>query len=248
MTPTAARCGGPARQARAPECRLPRGSAGSTQRKRWTLPVPDLMCASGPRAAFHPGKGLAAFGAACELARLCQSALSPAQQGFRIKLAMTSAKTPTREPTGRLRAPAQRMPAGQPPACRPSTSRTRTNDIRAAFLDFFAKNDHEVVPSSPLVPRNDPTLMFTNAGMVPFKNVFTGQEKPRVPARGLGAEMRARRRQAQRPRQCRLHRAPPHLLRDARQFLLRRLFQGARDPARLGAADQGFRPRPRSAC
>jgi len=54
---------------------------------------------------------------------------------------------------------------------------TRVNDIRAAFLDFFAKNDHEVVPSSPLVPRHDPTLMFTNAGMVPFKNVFTGQEK-----------------------------------------------------------------------
>ena len=52
-----------------------------------------------------------------------------------------------------------------------------TNDIRAAFLDFFARNDHRVVPSSPLVPRNDPTLLFTNAGMVQFKNVFTGAEK-----------------------------------------------------------------------
>jgi len=51
-----------------------------------------------------------------------------------------------------------------------------SNDIRAAFLDFFARNDHAVVPSSPLVPRNDPTLMFTNAGMVQFKNVFTGLE------------------------------------------------------------------------
>ncbi|KAB2938258.1 MAG: alanine--tRNA ligase [Hyphomicrobium sp.] len=50
------------------------------------------------------------------------------------------------------------------------------NDIRRAFLDFFKSNGHEVVPSSPLVPRNDPTLMFTNAGMVQFKNVFTGQE------------------------------------------------------------------------
>ncbi|MCA1973248.1 MAG: alanine--tRNA ligase, partial [Caenispirillum sp.] len=49
-------------------------------------------------------------------------------------------------------------------------------DIRKTFLDFFAANGHEVVPSSPLVPRNDPTLMFTNAGMVQFKNVFTGQE------------------------------------------------------------------------
>ena len=51
------------------------------------------------------------------------------------------------------------------------------NEIRSAFLDFFRKNGHEVVPSSPLVPRNDPTLMFTNAGMVQFKNVFTGLEK-----------------------------------------------------------------------
>src|SRR5580704_5289081 len=49
-----------------------------------------------------------------------------------------------------------------------------TNDIRAAFLDYFARHDHAVVPSSPLVPRNDPTLLFTNAGMVQFKNVFTG--------------------------------------------------------------------------
>ena len=51
------------------------------------------------------------------------------------------------------------------------------NDIRSTFLEFFARNGHEVVPSSPLVPRNDPTLMFTNAGMVQFKNVFTGMEK-----------------------------------------------------------------------
>src|SRR6202789_3581967 len=51
------------------------------------------------------------------------------------------------------------------------------NDIRRTFLDFFAKAGHEVVASSPLVPRNDPTLMFTNAGMVQFKNVFTGAEK-----------------------------------------------------------------------
>jgi alanyl-tRNA synthetase len=52
-----------------------------------------------------------------------------------------------------------------------------SNDIRAAFLDYFARNGHAPVASSPLVPRNDPTLMFTNAGMVQFKNVFTGQEK-----------------------------------------------------------------------
>jgi len=51
------------------------------------------------------------------------------------------------------------------------------NDIRKGFLDFFAANGHEIVASSPLVPLNDPTLMFTNAGMVQFKNVFTGLEK-----------------------------------------------------------------------
>ncbi|CAN7311107.1 alanine--tRNA ligase [Bosea sp. LjRoot237] len=51
------------------------------------------------------------------------------------------------------------------------------NEIRSTFLDYFKKNGHEVVPSSPLVPRNDPTLMFANSGMVQFKNVFTGQEK-----------------------------------------------------------------------
>ncbi len=51
------------------------------------------------------------------------------------------------------------------------------NEIRAGFLGYFAREGHEIVPSSPLVPRNDPTLMFTNAGMVQFKNVFTGLEK-----------------------------------------------------------------------
>src|ERR1700723_3482834 len=54
---------------------------------------------------------------------------------------------------------------------------TGVNEIRSAFLNYFAREGHEIVPSSPLVPRNDPTLMFTNAGMVQFKNVFTGLEK-----------------------------------------------------------------------
>jgi alanyl-tRNA synthetase len=56
-----------------------------------------------------------------------------------------------------------------------------TNDIRRTFLDYFAANDHLAVPSAPLVPYNDPTLMFVNAGMVPFKNVFTGLETPPAP-------------------------------------------------------------------
>ncbi|WDR05440.1 alanine--tRNA ligase [Devosia rhodophyticola] len=54
---------------------------------------------------------------------------------------------------------------------------TSVNDIRSSFVDYFARAGHEPVPSSSLVPRNDPTLMFTNAGMVQFKNVFTGLEK-----------------------------------------------------------------------
>ena len=54
---------------------------------------------------------------------------------------------------------------------------TTVSQVRSTFFDFFARNGHAVVASSPLVPRNDPTLMFTSAGMVQFKNVFTGQEK-----------------------------------------------------------------------
>ena len=60
---------------------------------------------------------------------------------------------------------------------------TSTNDIRRSFLDYFGGEGHRIVPSAPLVPQNDPTLMFVNAGMVPFKNVFTGLEtRPYVTA------------------------------------------------------------------
>ena len=55
------------------------------------------------------------------------------------------------------------------------------NDIRSAFLGYFEKNDHLIIPSAPLVPQNDPTLLFVNAGMVPFKNYFTGAEPPPAP-------------------------------------------------------------------
>ncbi|XCE15004.1 alanine--tRNA ligase [Candidatus Liberibacter asiaticus] len=55
---------------------------------------------------------------------------------------------------------------------------SNVSSIRTTFLEFFQKNGHELLPSSSLIPCNDPTLMFTNSGMVPFKNIFTGQEKP----------------------------------------------------------------------
>src|SRR5690349_17451071 len=54
----------------------------------------------------------------------------------------------------------------------------RSDEIRAAFLDYFARNGHSVRPSSSLVPADDPTLLFTNAGMVQFKKVFLGMEDP----------------------------------------------------------------------
>ncbi len=60
--------------------------------------------------------------------------------------------------------------------CNPSAM-ISSNEIRATFLNYFARNGHQIVPSAPLVPRNDPSLLFTSAGMVPFKNVFTGAEK-----------------------------------------------------------------------
>ena len=53
----------------------------------------------------------------------------------------------------------------------------KTSAIRQKFLDYFVANGHEAVASSPLVPHNDPTLLFTNAGMVQFKDVFLGQDK-----------------------------------------------------------------------
>ena len=70
-----------------------------------------------------------------------------------------------------------KSPAREPVGSRARLGMTGVNEIRRAFLEYFRAEGHEVVPSSPLVPRNDPTLMFTNAGMVQFKNVFTGLEK-----------------------------------------------------------------------
>ena len=109
-----------------------------------------------------------------------------------------------------------------------------SNEIRASFLKFFEQNGHRIVPSSPLVPGDDPTLLFTNAGMNQFKDVFLGREKRDYTRATTLAEVRPRRRQAQRSRERRPHRAPSHVLRDARQLFVRRLLQGGRDPLRLG--------------
>src|SRR5262249_42086733 len=120
------------------------------------------------------------------LGRTSQAPTAPVPSKTRspVKLPMTSAKHTSAKVASDKGASAKDATARTEHAASSSVSHTSlghasTSDIRAAFLDFFAKNEHEVVPSSPLVPRHDPTLMFTNAGMVPFKNVFTGQEKAR---------------------------------------------------------------------
>ena len=126
--------------------------------------------------------------------------------------------------------------------------------IRRLFLDFFVAQGHREVPSSSLVPADDPTLLFTNAGMVQFKRTFLGQEHRDYAAGDHLPEVRAGRRQAQRSRAGGPHQAAPHLLRDAGQLLLRRLFQARRDRVRLGVRHQPgvprhrARPAPRSRC
>ena len=109
------------------------------------------------------------------------------------------------------------------------------NEVRKTFLRFFEERGHRIVRSSSLVPTNDPTLLFTNAGMNQFKDVFLGLEQRDYNRATTLPEMRARRRQAQRPRKRRLHQSPSHFFRDARQFFLRRLFQEGRDRLRMGA-------------
>ena len=61
-------------------------------------------------------------------------------------------------------------------------------DIRKEFLGFFSDKNHDVIPSSPLVPTNDESLLFTNAGMVQFKNIFTGNENPPLSKRAVTSQ------------------------------------------------------------
>ena len=114
----------------------------------------------------------------------------------------------------------------------------KSAQIRRLFLDFFVAQGHREVPSSSLVPADDPTLLFTNAGMVQFKRTFLGQEQRDYSRADDLPEVRPGGRQAQRSRAGGPHQAAPHLLRDAGQLLLRRLFQARRDPLRLGVRHQ----------
>ncbi len=111
------------------------------------------------------------------------------------------------------------------------------SQIREDFLRFFEGKGHRRAHSSSLVPANDPTLLFTNAGMNQFKDVFLGLREARLLARRDVAEVRTRWRKAQRPGERRVHPPPSHLLRDAGQLQLWRLLQEGCDCLRVGAAD-----------
>jgi hypothetical protein len=100
------------------------------------------------------------------------------------------------------------------------------SQIRRKFLDFFIQKGHREVHSSSLVPANDPTLLFTNAGMNQFKDVFPRARKARLLAGDDFAEVRPGGWQAQRSRKCRLHQSSSHVFRDAGKFFFWRLLQG----------------------
>ena len=122
------------------------------------------------------------------------------------------------------------------------------NEIRSAFSIISPRNGHEIVAvlAAGAAQRSDPDVHQRRHGAVQ-ERLHRRREAPLCRA-ATRAEMRARRRQAQRSRQCRLYRAASHLLRDARQFLLRRLFQGRRDRTRLEADHQANSACRRTGC
>ena len=111
------------------------------------------------------------------------------------------------------------------------------NEVRQQFLEFFADEAHRIVRSSSLVPMNDPTLLFTNAGMVQFKDVFTGLEK-RDYSRAVSSQkcLRVSGKHNDLENVGRTG-AAPHVLRNAGQLFLRPVFQGKGNRVRLGVSD-----------
>ena len=108
-----------------------------------------------------------------------------------------------------------------------------SDQIRKRFLDFFQARGHRIIPSSPLVPHGDPTLLFTSAGMVQFKPYFMGQDEAARAAHGVRPEVLPHQRHRRGGR-----RHAPHLLRDAGQLQRRRLLQERGHRVGLGAADR----------
>ncbi len=115
------------------------------------------------------------------------------------------------------------------------------DQLRNTFTEFFVERGHLALPAASLVP-NDPSMLFTIAGMVQFKPYFLG----RVPAARAAGDHRAAVRAHRRHRRDRHDLAPRHLLRDARELQLRGLLQGPGDRVRLGAVHRAARPRPRT--
>ena len=106
----------------------------------------------------------------------------------------------------------------------------KTNEIRQKFIDYFASKGHQPVRLEPARPRQRPDAALHQRRDGPVQGRLPRPGQAPVQPRGHRAALRARRRQAQRPRERGLHRAPPHVLRDARQLQLRRLLQARRDP------------------
>ena len=111
------------------------------------------------------------------------------------------------------------------------------SEVRSMFLRFFEQKGHKIVHSSSLVPAQRSHAAVHQRRHEPVQGRVPGHREARLHARYHLAEMRARRRQAQRSGERRLHQSPPHVLRDAGQFQLRRLLQERRHRLRVGAGD-----------